>query len=127
MVVYFDDILVYSWNERDHKEHLRHVFQFLREQKLYAKMEKCEVFTSQHTFLGYVVSAKGIQVDPSKVEAIQTWPVPKSITEVQSFHGLASFYRRFIKDFSSLLAPITECLKGVHLSGPKLPKELLRR
>ena len=111
-MVYFDDILVYSRDEKDHEDHLRRVFQVLRGQKLYAKIEKCDFFTHQLTFLGYIVSAKGIQVDPSKVEAIQTWPVPRSITEVRSFHGLASFYRRFIKDFSSLLAPITECLKG---------------
>ena len=111
VVVYFDDILVYSRDEQDYKRHLRQVFQVLREQKLYAKMEKCEFFTSQLTFLGYVVSAKGIQVDPSMVEAVQSWPVPKSVTEVRSFHGLISFYRRFIKDFSSLMAPITECMK----------------
>ena len=82
VVVYFDDILVYSRNEEDHKGHLRLVFQVLRDQRLYAKMEKCEFFTSQLTFLGYVVSVKGIQVDPSKVEAVQTWSVSKSITEV---------------------------------------------
>ena len=73
VVVYFDDILVYSRDEKDHEDHLRRVFQVLRGQKLYAKIEKCDFFTHQLTFLGYIVSAEGIQVDPSKVEAIQTW------------------------------------------------------
>jgi len=78
VVVYFDDILIYSQNAGDQKEHLRQVFEVLRWQKLYAKIEKCEFFTPQLTFLGCVVSAKDIQVDKSNVEVIQTWPQPHS-------------------------------------------------
>jgi hypothetical protein len=112
VVVYFDDILVYSKSEEEHLEHLQHVFQTLQEQKLYVNLKKCRFFTNSLIFLGYVVSKEGIMMDPSKVEAIISWPIPKSIHDIRSFHGLASFYRRFIKGFSTIIAPITECLKG---------------
>jgi hypothetical protein len=112
VVVYFDDILVYSKSEEEHLEHLQHVFQTLQEQKLYVNLKKCRFFTNSLIFLGYVVSKEGIMMDPSKVEAIINWPIPKSIHDIRSFHGLASFYRRFIKGFSTIIAPITECLKG---------------
>ena len=90
---------------------LRSVFQTLREQKLFANMQKCHFFTNNLVFLGYVVSSARIKVDPSKVDAIESWPIPKSIHDVRSFHGMVSFYRRFIKNFNSVMALITECTK----------------
>jgi Reverse transcriptase (RNA-dependent DNA polymerase)/RNase H-like domain found in reverse transcriptase len=112
VVVYFDDMLVYSTGKEEHLEHLRQVFEVLTEQKLYINFKKCEFLTSNLVFLGYVVSAEGIHVDPSKVDAIVSWPTPANIHDVRSFHRLTSFYRRFIQDFSTLVSPITECLKG---------------
>jgi hypothetical protein len=79
VVVYVDDILVYSKSEEEHLEHLQHVFQTLQEQKLYVNLKKCRFFTNSLIFLGYVVSKEGIMMDPSKVEAIISWPIPKSI------------------------------------------------
>ncbi|XP_035539641.1 uncharacterized protein LOC118344015, partial [Juglans regia] len=111
VVVYFDDILVYSKNLNEHIEHLRYVFDVLRCEKLYANFKKCAFCMEKVVFLGYVVSTKGIEVDEEKVKAIKEWPTPKSITEVRSFHGLASFYRRFVKDFSTIAAPLTEVIK----------------
>ena len=111
VVVYLDDILIYSKNLHDHLNHLTSVFEVLREKKLYAKLEKCYFLVPSVTFLGYVVSKDGVSVDHSKVEAIKTWPIPTNLSEVRSFHGLASFYRRFVKNFSSIVAPMTECLK----------------
>ena len=112
VVVYFDDILVYSRSEEDHATHLHQVLQILAEEKLYGNLEKCQFFTSQVMFLGYVVSAQGIHVDEEKIRAIREWPVPTSIQQVRSFHGLASFYRRFVRNFSTIITPMIEVIKG---------------
>lgn len=112
VVVYFDDILIYSTSANEHLNHVRDVLLVLRKEKFYAAVTKCSFLTDKVLFLGYVVSRDGLAVDTNKVEAIRNWPQPRSITEVRSFHGLASFYRRFIPHFSSLMAPLTDCIKG---------------
>lgn len=111
VVVYFDDILVYSKSLEEHIQHLRSVLDVLREEKLYANLKKCTFCMDRVVFLGFVVSADGIEVDKEKIKAIKEWPTPKSVTEVRSFHGLASFYRRFVRDFSTLAAPLNEVVK----------------
>uniref|UniRef100_A0A151UF56 Transposon Ty3-I Gag-Pol polyprotein n=1 Tax=Cajanus cajan TaxID=3821 RepID=A0A151UF56_CAJCA len=111
VVVYFDDILIYSTNFDLHVEHLSAVMNVLRKEKLFANIEKCTFCTDHVVFLGFVVSSKGVQVDEEKIRAIQEWPTPKNVSEVRSFHGLASFYRRFVKDFSTLAAPLNEIVK----------------
>ena len=111
VVVYFDDILIYSKTKEEHMEHLRKVLVALKDSQLFINLKKCCFMTDNLLFLGYVVSANGIHVDKEKVRAIREWSTPKTITEVRSFHGLATFYRRFIRDFSTIVAPITECLK----------------
>ena len=93
VVVYFDDILIYSTSLDLHIDHLKSVLTVLREEQLYANLEKCIFCTNHVVFLCFVVSSKGVQVDEEKVRAIQEWPTPKSVTEGRSFHGLASFYR----------------------------------
>ncbi|KAK8554938.1 hypothetical protein V6N13_016192 [Hibiscus sabdariffa] len=110
-VVYFDDILIYSKNLQDHADHLRAVLQTLREEKLFRNMAKCVFCTDKLTFLGYIVSSQGVMVDPEKIKAIQEWPRPTTISQVRSFHGLASFYRRFVPNFSSITAPLTGIIK----------------
>ena len=112
VVVYFDDILIYSKSEEEHVGHLHQVLDILSQEKLYGNLEKSHFFTPQVIFLGYVVSAQGIHVDEEKIKAIREWPVPTSIQQVRSFHGLASFYRRFVRNFSSIVAPMTEVIKG---------------
>jgi hypothetical protein len=111
VVVYFDDILVYSKDLNEHIYHLQCVLDVLRKEKLYVNLKKCSLCMEQVVFLGYVISTKGIEVDEEKVKAIKEWPTPKSITEVKSFHGFASFYWRFVKNFSTLATPLTEIIK----------------
>ncbi|KAK1686551.1 hypothetical protein QYE76_047399 [Lolium multiflorum] len=111
VVVYFDDILIYSRNESDHTIHIRHVLQVLRDNKLYGNLEKCTFCKDKVIFLGYVVSQHGVEVDVSKIEAIQNWPTPMNVSQVRSFHGLAGFYRRFVPNFSTIAAPLNDLTK----------------
>lgn len=111
LVVYFDDNLVYSTTKEQHRDHLQQVCFALRPTKLYANVKKCSFFTDSIVFLGFIVSSMGVSAVPAKIQAIVDWPEPKTLHDVRSFHGLATFYRRFIKGFSTIMAPITECMK----------------
>ena len=112
VLVFFDDILIYSKSLEEHLEHLRQLFSIIREQLLFANLKKCDFCANRIIFLSYVVIKDGIEMEKNMIEAIISWPIPSSIHDVRSFHGLVSFYRKFIHGFSSIMAPITECLKG---------------
>ncbi|XP_020236380.1 uncharacterized protein LOC109815959 [Cajanus cajan] len=114
VVVFIDDILVYSGSMEEHKEHLKIVLQVLKEKQIFAKLSKCEFWLSEVKFLGHVISAQGIAVDPTKVEAVLRWERPKSVTEVRGFMGLAGYYRRFIEGFPKIVMPLTQLTRKDH-------------
>ncbi|GJY68903.1 putative reverse transcriptase domain-containing protein [Tanacetum coccineum] len=111
VIVFIDDILVFSKSKEEHEEHLRTVLQILRQEKLYAKFSKCEFWLSKVAFLGHIVSTEGITMDPAKVEAITKWPRPTYVTEVRSFLGLAGYYRGFVEGSSRLALPLTKPMR----------------
>ena len=111
VVVFIDDILVYSKDRESHDAHLRVVLETLRKEHLYAKLSKCEFWMNEVSFLGHIVSKEGIQVDPKKIEVVVEWKPPRNVTEVRSFLGLAGYYRRFVKGFSMTAAPMTRLLQ----------------
>jgi hypothetical protein len=111
VVVFFDDILVYSECEKRHEEHLRIMQTRLREHKLYAKFSKCDFWLKEVQFLGHILSENGISVDPSKIQQVMEWKAPTSVSEIRSFLGLARYYCRFIPDFSKIAKPMTQLLE----------------
>ena len=114
VVVFVDDILIYSKGRAEHERHLQLALQVLRENQLYAKLEKCDFWLQEVQFLGHRVSKEGISVDPAKVEVVMQWERPKSVFEIRSFLGLAGYYRRFIENFSRIACPMTRLTrKGV--------------
>ncbi|KAJ4964200.1 hypothetical protein NE237_024139 [Protea cynaroides] len=111
VIVFIDDILVYSKDKETHIKNLNAALQRLRKEKLYAKFSKYEFWLSEVAFLGHVLCVEGIKVDPSKIEAIVKWEAPKSVSEIRSFLGLAGYYRRFVEDYSRIAVPLTSLTK----------------
>ena len=111
VVVYFDDILVYNSSVSDHLGHLQSIFQALRSYKLYINLKKCTFLVDKLIFLVSVVGSDGIEVDQTKVKTIRDWPTAHNLKDLQSFHGLCTFYRRFIRHFSFITSPLTNCMK----------------
>jgi hypothetical protein len=110
IVVFIDDILVYSQNEQEHEEHLRKVLQRLQHCQLYAKLSKCEFWISEVLLLGHIINQEGLAVDPKKVAAILDWKAPKDARGMKSFIGMTDYYRRFIEGFSKIARPMTALL-----------------
>ncbi|KAI3725002.1 hypothetical protein L1987_64773 [Smallanthus sonchifolius] len=121
VIVFIDDILIYSKTKSDHEQNLKLVLDLLRKEQLYAKFSKCEFWLKEVQFLGHIVNEKGIHVDPAKIEAVKNWSTPKTPTEVRLFLGLVGYYRRFISNFSKIEVPLTALThKGKHYEwGPK--------
>ena len=114
IIVFKDDILVYSKTPEDYETHLRLALERLQSEKLYAKFSKCEFWLDRVMFLGHIVSEEGVAVDPAKIEAIINWKQPKTVTEIRSFLGLAGYYRRFVEAFARLAGPLTALTRKDH-------------
>nr|GEX79442.1 reverse transcriptase domain-containing protein [Tanacetum cinerariifolium] len=108
MIVFIDDILIYSKNKQEHEEHLKLILELLKKEQLYAKFSKCEFWIPKVQFLGHMIDSQGIHVDPAKIESIKDWASPKTATEIRQFLGLAGYYRRFIEGFSKIARPMTK-------------------
>ncbi|CAI7877024.1 unnamed protein product, partial [Closterium sp. NIES-54] len=111
VMVYLDDILIYSKNMKEHVEHLRKVFEILRKNRFYVKLSKSDFALKKVQFLGHMVSAEGVHVDPRKIEAVKKWKVPKNMKELQQFLGFTNYYNRFVPQYAKIAAPLVDLLK----------------
>ena len=112
VIVYLDDIMIFNRTKEEHIEHIKQVLKRLQEEKLLINLKKCSFMQEEIVYLGFVISANGLKMDPEKVKEILEWPTPENVGEVRSFHGLASFYRKFIRNFSSICNSMTEMMRG---------------
>lgn len=110
-MVFFDDILIYSRNQQQHREHLASVLEVLAKHQLYANASKCEIGKTEVTYLGHVVSEAGVAIDKTKIKAMIDWPIPKNLRDLRGFLGLTGYYRKFIAGFAQIAAPLTDQLK----------------
>ena len=111
-IIYLDDILIFKKTKEEHLEHIRKVLQRLKEEKLLINLKKCSFMQEEIVYLGFLISANGLKMDPEKVKAILEWPTPENVVEVRSFHSLASFCRKFIKNFSVVCNVMTNTTRG---------------
>lgn len=111
VLVFFDDILVSSSDLNSHKEHVQKVLQVLRENQLFAKRNKCSFGTEKVEYLGHIITKEGVATDPQKVEAMKSWPSPKTVIQLRGFLGLTGYYRKFIKNYGIITKPLTNLLK----------------
>nr|GEX59928.1 putative reverse transcriptase domain-containing protein [Tanacetum cinerariifolium] len=121
LIVFIDDILIYSKDEKEHEEHLKAILELLKEEKLYAKFSKCEFWIPKVQFLGHVIDSRGIHVDRVNIESIKDWASPKTLTEIHQFFGLAGYYRTFIEGFLKIAKSMTKLTQ----KGIKFDWELL--
>ena len=121
-LIYLDDIIIFSSTFDEHMERLQAVFERLQEHNLKLKPSKCELFKGRVSYLGHVVSDEGIHTDPAKIEAVKSWPVPKSIKDVRRFLGFTGYYRKFIQGFAAMARPLNDLLVG-HVTNPKAKKK----
>jgi hypothetical protein len=110
-LVFFDDIIIYSKSLEEHKVHLAHVLQLLKQNNLFAKMSKCEFAKDKVEYLGHIISVEGVATHPLKIEAMLSWPVPKNVTQLRGFLGLTGYYRRFIQNYGLICKPMFDALK----------------
>ena len=111
VLVFFDDILIYSRSWNDHTSHLREVLQVLQDNCFFVKQSKCLFGQTQIDYLGHVISIQGVSMDPTKVQAVLDWPTPRTVTDVRGFLGLAGYYRRFIHHFATIASSLTDLLR----------------